>query len=189
VSALKRLHGKRALAVTLLHLYVLWWIILLLTSEVILIELRGFCMPCCRVLANPSISRLGEGHGEETEELCCFSRWDLVLEIKCSCEVPLSRLSYKLSQHLRSIPQLLSRAYVSHTARQNSYGYAFVFFSDAYWQLKKAQLESSHFLVSHVNMLAKRMVVSPVAADGFKALWAAAAVEVAGFCWYLTSLS
>ena len=83
----------------------------------------------------------------------------------------------------------MSRAYVSHTARQNSYGYAFVFFSDAYWQLKKAQLESSHFLVSHVNMLAKRMVVSPVAADGFKALWAAAAVEVAGFCWYLTSLS
>ncbi|OXB76398.1 UNVERIFIED_CONTAM: hypothetical protein H355_006809 [Colinus virginianus] len=32
---------------------------------------------------------------------------------------------------------------------------------DAYWQLKKAQLESSHLLVSHVNMLAKRMVQIP----------------------------
>ncbi|KGL99126.1 putative G-protein coupled receptor 144, partial [Charadrius vociferus] len=38
-------------------------------------------------------------------------------------------------------------------------GYAFVLFSDAYWQLKKAQLESSHSLVSHVNTLAERTVI------------------------------
>lgn len=60
-------------------------------------------------------------------------------------------------------------ACVNHTARHHSNGYAFPLFSDAYWQLKKAQLESSHSLTSRVNTLAERTVVSPatpaVAAD------------------------
>lgn len=54
-------------------------------------------------------------------------------------------------------------ACVNHAARHHSNGYAFVLFSDAYWQLKKAQLESSHSFVSHVNTLAERTVVSPAA--------------------------
>lgn len=45
------------------------------------------------------------------------------------------------------------------TARHHSNGY--VLFSDAYWQLKKAHLESSHSLVGRVNTLAERTVVSP----------------------------
>lgn len=52
-------------------------------------------------------------------------------------------------------------ACVYHAARHHSNGYAFVLFSGAYWQLKKAQLESSHSLVSRVNTLAERTVVSP----------------------------
>lgn len=92
--------------------------------------------------------------------LDCLSRCDLVLEIKHSCEVSLSRLSYKLTQHLRSILKALNMAYVNHAARHHSRRYAFVLFPDAYWQLKKAQLESSHSLVSRVNALAERTVVS-----------------------------
>ncbi|KAK2515001.1 Adgrd2 [Columba guinea] len=37
---------------------------------------------------------------------------------------------------------------------------------DAYWQLKKAQLESSHSLVGRVNTLAERTAVSPAAPRG-----------------------
>ncbi|KFQ15369.1 putative G-protein coupled receptor 144, partial [Leptosomus discolor] len=46
-----------------------------------------------------------------------------------------------------------------HAAGHHSNGYAFVLSSDAYWQLKKAQLESSHALVSRVNTLAERTVI------------------------------
>ncbi|NXJ03204.1 AGRD2 protein, partial [Odontophorus gujanensis] len=48
-----------------------------------------------------------------------------------------------------------------HTSCLQSLPFICRYRKDAYWQLKKAQLESSHFLVSHVNMLAKRMVQIP----------------------------
>ncbi|XP_040505080.1 adhesion G-protein coupled receptor D2 isoform X8 [Gallus gallus] len=48
-----------------------------------------------------------------------------------------------------------------HTSCLQSLPFICCYRKDAYWQLKKAQLESSHFLVSHVNMLAKRMVQIP----------------------------
>lgn len=52
--------------------------------------------------------------------LDCLSRWDLVLEIKYSCEVSLSQLSYKLTHHLRTVPQALNMACVNHAARHHA---------------------------------------------------------------------
>ena len=75
-------------------------------------------------------------------------------------------------------------ACVNHAARHHSNGYAFVLFSDAYWQLKKAQLESSHSLVSRVNMLAERTVVSPAAPAA--AADTGSRQELLGWtCWHL----
>ncbi|XP_048822359.1 adhesion G-protein coupled receptor D2 isoform X5 [Lagopus muta] len=48
-----------------------------------------------------------------------------------------------------------------HTSCLQSLPFICRYRKDAYWQLKKAQLESSHLLVSHVNTLAKRMVQIP----------------------------
>lgn len=57
-------------------------------------------------------------------------------------------------------------AHVNHVAKHQSNGCAFVLFPDAYWQLKKARLESSHSLVGRVNTLAERTAVSPAAPRG-----------------------
>ncbi|XP_015734911.1 adhesion G-protein coupled receptor D2 isoform X1 [Coturnix japonica] len=46
-----------------------------------------------------------------------------------------------------------------HTSCLQSLPFICRYRKDAYWQLKKAQLESSHLLVSHVNTLAKRMMI------------------------------
>lgn len=57
-------------------------------------------------------------------------------------------------------------AHVHHVAKHQSSVCAFVLFPDAYWQLKQAQLESSHSLAGRVNTLAERTAVSPAAPRG-----------------------
>lgn len=55
---------------------------------------------------------------------------------------------------------------------------------DAYWQLKRAQLESSHSLASHVNTRAVRPVVSPAAPAAAAGTWSRQ--ELLGWtCWHL----
>lgn len=127
---------------------------------------HGLWMQCCGVPPNPGISRLvgqrSMGRGRKGV-LNCLSRWDLGLKIKYSCEVSLSCLSCRLSHHLRTIAQALNMACANHAVGHYSSGSGSGLSPDAYWQLKRAQLESSHSLASRVNTLAVRTVVSPAA--------------------------
>lgn len=109
--------------------------------------------------------------------LNCLSRWDLVLKIKYSCEVSLSCLSCRLSHHLRTTAQALNVACVNHAVGHHNSGSGSGLFPDAYWQLQRAQLESSHLLASRVNALAVRTVVSPGAQQWLLAPGAG------GCCW------
>lgn len=54
-------------------------------------------------------------------------------------------------------------ACVNHAVGHLSSGSGSGLSPDAYWQLKRAQQESSHSLASRVNSLAARPVVSPAA--------------------------
>lgn len=114
----------------------------------------------------------------------CLSRWDLVLKIKYSCEVPLSWLFCRLSLHLRTVAQALNMACVNHAVGHHSSGSGFCLSPDAYWQLKRAQLESNHSLASCVNSLAMRTVVSPAAPAMATSTWSRQ--ELLGWkCWHV----
>lgn len=75
-------------------------------------------------------------------------------------------------------------ACVNHAVGLHSSGSGSGLSPDAYWQLKRAQLESSHLLASCVNSLAVRTVVSPAAPAVATGTWSRQ--ELLGWkCWHL----
>lgn len=74
-------------------------------------------------------------------------------------------------------------ACVNHTVGCLSSGSGSGLSPDAYWQLRRAQLGSSHSLASRVNALAVRTVVSPAAPAGAAGTWGRQ--ELLGWaCWH-----